>query len=51
MKDKSAFQQKIKLLTKLFDFGCNTGKEVTTARHGKHFENPRDYDTGYGIDH
>ena len=26
MKDKSAFQQKIKLLTKLFDFGCNTEK-------------------------
>ena len=28
MKDKSAFQQKIKLLTKLFDFGCNTEKKL-----------------------
>ena len=51
MKENFTFQQKTKLLTKLFDAGCNNRKEIAAARHGEHFENSGYHYSGYESDY
>ena len=51
MKENFTFQQKTKLLTKLFDAGCNTEKKLQQLDMESIFENSRYHYPGYELDY
>ncbi len=45
MKDKATFQNKVKVLNKLFDSGCDTEKKLQESPYGSNPENPEYHDS------